>query len=171
MKPLSLLAALIAAVILIGVVSLFVSPESAGDQENCPLATAEFQAEAEAIFHADMLFSEPRSACWKKTRDEYLTVHPKCEFKGCKVMEKLQVHHVEEPFHVNPGRECDPTNLEATCWFHHIWVLHCGNTRDFNPNGREDFKRGRWPKEGLMRFQEHEQRKRQQQQPKLVVAL
>jgi hypothetical protein len=91
-----------------------------------------------------ILVSEPRSACWRKTRAEFLKTHPRCEFKGCKETKGIVPHHVI-PFHVDKSLECKLSNLIAACWHHHIWAAHMGNYREHNRNVRADFAAGRYP--------------------------
>ena len=51
-----------------------------------------------------------RSGGWGRFKKEYERKHPKeCEICGDK---KVDLHHIE-PFHINPSRELDETNV---CW-------------------------------------------------------
>lgn len=53
-----------------------------------------------------------RSSKWPAVRDAYLVLHPACE--ACGSRDDLDVHHVK-PFHIDPTRELDPTNLITLC--------------------------------------------------------
>lgn len=79
---------------------------------------------------------QPRSACWRKVRAEYLaSVGGKCE--ACGTSEDVEAHHVE-PFKKNPARECDPTNVVALCRRHHFELGHAFSFQHYNPCVRED---------------------------------
>jgi 5-methylcytosine-specific restriction protein A len=53
-----------------------------------------------------------RSLLWGETRKKHIEKQPFCQ--ACGSTKNLQVHHIE-PFHVNPSRELDPTNLITLC--------------------------------------------------------
>lgn len=53
-----------------------------------------------------------RSPKWRQVRSEHLRNHPSCA--ACGSVKSPEVHHIE-PFHVNPDRELDPTNLITLC--------------------------------------------------------
>ncbi len=53
-----------------------------------------------------------RSSKWRKVRKKHIKVYNECIVCGSKKV--LEVHHVE-PFHINPARELDPTNLITLC--------------------------------------------------------
>lgn len=93
--------------------------------------------------------SVPRSPKWRTVRDRYAAEHPKCEFKNCRECNELFVHH-KEPFHLNPARELDPSNLVTVCAKHHLYVCHDGNFRDEVP--AQELERlltvGEWPSRG-----------------------
>ena len=78
--------------------------------------------------------AEPRSACWKKTRAEYIGQHPACEFCGEKA---TQVHHIK-PYHLYPELECEPSNLLSVCDHCHLRFAHGGDYRAYNPHAMED---------------------------------
>ena len=58
------------------------------------------------------VFGAPRSGQWPRVRREHLEREPACQ--ACGRRKALEVHHVE-PFHVDPARELDPTNLITLC--------------------------------------------------------
>lgn len=53
-----------------------------------------------------------RSPEWTSVRKKHLLSQPCC--MACGSCKKIQVHHIE-PFHVNPSRELDLTNLITLC--------------------------------------------------------
>ena len=61
-----------------------------------------------------------RSPKWRATRKRFLAKNPECA--ACGARRGLQVHHVE-PFHLNPGRELDVTNLITLCEY--VGGLEC----------------------------------------------
>jgi 5-methylcytosine-specific restriction protein A len=54
----------------------------------------------------------PRHPQWKKTRDEYLLIHPTCA--ACGNRDFLNIHHVM-PYHLNPELELAWANLITLC--------------------------------------------------------
>ena len=76
-----------------------------------------------------------RSPKWREVRGEFLKENPSCA--ACGGTKKLEVHHVV-PFHIDPSRELDTTNLMTLCrrkkyGIHcHLNLGHKGNYRDFN---------------------------------------
>lgn len=53
-----------------------------------------------------------RSSKWPKVRAAHLKLNPACA--ACGTRSKLEVHHLV-PFHLDPTRELDPTNLLTLC--------------------------------------------------------
>jgi 5-methylcytosine-specific restriction protein A len=81
-----------------------------------------------------------RSSHWPKVRRDFLGKNPKCA--ACGGTKKLEAHHVM-PFHLDPSKELDPTNLIALCESNptfncHLVVGHRLNFRDVNQNSRRD---------------------------------
>lgn len=86
-----------------------------------------------------------RSSKWPTFRKKYLAAHKAkgggCEACGAKV--GLQLHHVE-PFHTDPSKELDPTNMLVACMY--VGGLECHekiahSEKGFkwvNPNSRAD---------------------------------
>lgn len=79
-----------------------------------------------------------RSSHWPAIRRAHLAIEGWC--RGCGRISNLEVHHCE-PFHINPFRELDPTNLITLCEAigHqcHLKLGHLGNWRKVNPAVRE----------------------------------
>ena len=79
-----------------------------------------------------------RSSHWPAIRRAHLAIEGWC--RGCGRISNLEVHHCE-PFHINPSRELDPTNLLTLCEAigHqcHLKLGHHGNWRKFNPDARK----------------------------------
>lgn len=53
-----------------------------------------------------------RSSKWPNTRKQHIQKEPRCQWCGGKL--DLEVHHIE-PYHINPTRELDQTNLITLC--------------------------------------------------------
>lgn len=62
-----------------------------------------------------------RSGKWRSVRAAHLEIQPRC--LACDSTENLNVHHLV-PFHVDPDRENDPSNLGTFCRDHHYSIAH-----------------------------------------------
>lgn len=84
-------------------------------------------------------FGGTRSPEWPHVRAAFIKNHPLCAVCGStgSVLNPLNAHHVLV-FHLNPGKELDPTNLITLCRIHHFWWGHLGNWASFNAEVRED---------------------------------
>jgi hypothetical protein len=77
-----------------------------------------------------------RSSAWPAVRKAHLLKHDRC--LACGGTSKLEVHHLI-PFHIDPSRELDPTNLITLCEsgkggiICHLAIGHLGNYRNANP--------------------------------------
>lgn len=76
-----------------------------------------------------------RSPEWPRVRKEHLLLNPNCAVCGSD--KKVQVHH-KIPFHVDPTKELDPSNLITLCESRralkcHLIFGHCGNFHLMNP--------------------------------------
>src|SRR3990167_6431975 len=61
-----------------------------------------------------------RASDWGRFVKEFAKIkHKVCSIVKCK-RKDIELHHSEEPFHINPAREKDPTNLEWFCRIHHL---------------------------------------------------
>lgn len=79
-----------------------------------------------------------RSHKWKKVRKEHLIHNPNCA--ACGRTDNLEVHHIE-PYHINPDRELDPTNLITLCDnYCHFVFGHLMDYKSWNKNIVEDCK-------------------------------
>jgi len=95
---------------------------------------------ARAKLH-ERLKSRHRSSQWDEVRDLHLLEHAQCEACGSK--KSLQVHHII-PFHVNPSKELEPSNLLTLCMGEldcHLMLGHGGSFRYYNPDVLEDSKK------------------------------
>ena len=80
--------------------------------------------------HDEVRPDEPRSPQWRTVRNAHITTHPNCIVCGVR---GTQVHHLV-PFHRDPSKELDPTNLRTVCDRCHICVAHLGNFKNENPD-------------------------------------
>ena len=82
--------------------------------------------------------TERRSSKWPAVRAEWLKSHGECAV--CGERDKLEVHHVV-PFHVDPSRELDESNLITLCTGStncHLMFGHLKNFRSWNPDVKKD---------------------------------
>jgi 5-methylcytosine-specific restriction protein A len=83
--------------------------------------------------HAHIIGAAPRSGRWKTVRAEHLKDNPACAVCGSKKL--LNVHHIV-PFHIDPDKELDRTNLITLCespsMNHHLMLGHLGNWSSWN---------------------------------------
>ena len=70
-----------------------------------------------------------RSSNWNKIRKTHLEENNSC--CGCGKTDKLEVHHIE-PYHVNPNRELDPSNLITLCKSCHFTIGHLMDWNSWN---------------------------------------
>lgn len=74
-----------------------------------------------------------RSPEWPKVRKAHLETHPACT--ACGKTKRVQVHHVD-PYHLNPAKELDPTNLLSLCMGVkecHLRIGHGDDFKAYNP--------------------------------------
>jgi len=83
---------------------------------------------------ADNLFG--RSGAWPRVRREHLAREPACY--ACGRSKQLEVHHVV-PYHEDPERELDPSNLVTLCADPcHFVHGHLMNWKHSNPDVLRD---------------------------------
>ena len=70
-----------------------------------------------------------RSPQWSEIRKNHLKSQPECQ--ACGRNKDIEVHHIE-PFHVNPLRELDPTNLITLCKSCHLTFGHLMDYKSWN---------------------------------------
>lgn len=81
---------------------------------------------------------EERSPQWREVEKKFLASYPRCA--ACAGGSTLQVHHVT-PFHTDPSKELDPTNLISLCmgpFECHLRIGHGGNFKFANLHVRAD---------------------------------
>jgi hypothetical protein len=84
-----------------------------------------------------------RSGKWATVRKHFLEANPTCAV--CGGTDRLEVHHIF-PFHLDPEKELDPTNLITLCEGQrfglncHLLMGHLGSFRDVNPDVTSDAK-------------------------------
>ena len=78
-----------------------------------------------------------RSSNWNKIRKTHLEENNSC--CGCGKTDKLEVHHIE-PYHVNPNRELDPSNLITLCKSCHFTIGHLMDWSSWNIDVISDCK-------------------------------
>ena len=79
-----------------------------------------------------------RSDKWPTVEKHFREAHPTCA--ACGGNKNLNVHHCM-PFHLDPAKELDPTNLITLCMGEkecHLHIGHGGSFKQYNPNVRED---------------------------------
>ena len=79
-----------------------------------------------------------RSPEWHKVEKAWLALHPLCA--ACCSTKLVQVHH-KTPFHLDPKRELDTTNLISLCMGPlecHLKIGHSGNFKMFDPDVEAD---------------------------------
>ena len=76
-----------------------------------------------------------RSSKWPSVRRNFVRANPYCA--ACGTVKELEVHHVV-PFHIEPERELDATNLMSLCQDCHLYIGHLKDWTRHNPNARED---------------------------------
>jgi len=77
-----------------------------------------------------------RSWKWSSVRATHLEREPRCI--ACGRDKGLEVHHVV-PYHLDPSRELDASNLVTLCADPcHLVFGHCLSWRRWNPSVRED---------------------------------
>lgn len=77
-----------------------------------------------------------RSSHWRSKRTQHLRYEPTC--RACGGKEKLNVHHII-PFHIDPNRELDDTNLITLCENGancHLMFGHLKDWKAYNPHVR-----------------------------------
>ena len=80
------------------------------------------------LFH--LFIRSNRSPEWSYVRKQHLLTQPFCQ--ACGKKEKLEVHHIE-PYHINPSRELDPTNLITLCSkYCHLTFGHLMDYKSWN---------------------------------------
>jgi len=76
-----------------------------------------------------------RSDKWPEVRKAHLEKEGWCRY--CGGVENLEVHH-KQPFHLDPSRELDDSNLITLCENMskecHLKEGHLGNWKSFNPD-------------------------------------
>jgi 5-methylcytosine-specific restriction endonuclease McrA len=86
----------------------------------------------------DVGVSAKRSDKWPTVEHHFRAEHSTCAACGGK--HRLNVHHVM-PFHLDPSKELDPTNLITLCMGEkecHLHIGHGGSFKQYNPNVRKD---------------------------------
>lgn len=85
------------------------------------------------------ILSLPRSKEWKKVREAHLKKQPLCAV--CGNSKNVVPHHIV-PFHVDPSKELDPSNLITLCegdtFNCHLFFGHFRNWIKYNPKVAED---------------------------------
>lgn len=76
-----------------------------------------------------------RSSQWPAVRRNWVRSNPYCA--ACGTTRELEVHHVV-PFHIEPARELDTSNLITLCDGCHFYLGHLRDWSRHNPLVRED---------------------------------
>lgn len=86
----------------------------------------------------DVGISAKRSDKWPTVEKHFREANPTCAACGGK--DRLNVHHCM-PFHLDPAKELDATNLITLCMGEkecHLHIGHGGSFKQYNPNVRRD---------------------------------
>jgi 5-methylcytosine-specific restriction protein A len=86
----------------------------------------------------DVSVSAKRSDKWPTVEKHFLAANPTCA--ACGGTDRLNVHHCI-PFHLDPSKELDQTNLITLCMGKkecHLYIGHGGSFQQYNPNVRKD---------------------------------
>ncbi len=86
----------------------------------------------------DVGISAKRSDKWPTVEKHFREAHSTCAACGGK--DRLNVHHCM-PFHLDPSKELDTTNLITLCMGEkecHLHIGHGGSFKQYNPNVRRD---------------------------------
>ena len=79
----------------------------------------------------DRPFGATRSSQWSQVVKEFAKYVPKVDcFDGSTLF--IQLHHSQDPFHSNPERELDPTQLRWVGRRRHLEEGHNGNFQSLN---------------------------------------
>ena len=79
--------------------------------------------------------SQPRSPKWPAVRAAHLRAYPTCA--ACGQRDSLEVHHIV-PYHVDPSRELDSSNLLTLCGDPcHLVHGHCMSWKRWEPRVAE----------------------------------
>ena len=85
------------------------------------------------------LVEPKRSVHWRTVRKHHLIKEGWC--RSCSSIKDLEVHHVM-PFHLDPAKELDDSNLITLCETIgvqcHLKKGHLGNWKKANPNIRQE---------------------------------
>lgn len=91
------------------------------------------------LFSGIEALSTPRSSAWRALRKAHLEENPCCE--ACGSRKRVVPHHIV-PFHVDPSRELDPSNLVSLCegpvFNCHLFFGHLKRWGRHNPTVLED---------------------------------
>ncbi|MHB1097906.1 MAG: hypothetical protein ACYC3F_17240 [Gemmatimonadaceae bacterium] len=82
-------------------------------------------------YSEERTFGAVRSDEWSKVRREFAKYVPMVDcFDGSTLF--VQLHHSQDPFHSNPARELDPTQLRWVGRQRHLEEGHNGNFQSLN---------------------------------------
>ena len=81
-------------------------------------------------YSEERTFGSTRSSEWPRIRREFAKYVPMvCPFSGST---SVQLHHSQAPFHADPSRELDPTQLRWVAEKFHIEEGHNGDFKSLN---------------------------------------
>lgn len=91
-------------------------------------------------WQADKKLGQARSPEWRITVREFAKIHPKiCSILACKKKD-IELHHII-PFHIDPSKENDFTNLMWFCRTHHHQIPHLFDWKSYYLDVREFVRR------------------------------
>jgi len=91
------------------------------------------------LHNRNTLFGATRSPKWSEVRNAFLKANPTCAVCNKKgtILKPLNIHHCQ-PFHIDPSKELDESNLITLCRIDHLLFGHLNNWSSSNDTVRED---------------------------------
>ena len=85
----------------------------------------------------DRTFGAVRSSGWFVFRKQHIKIACTCCGKKGSFLNRLELHHII-PFHIDPSKELDPTNVDTFCRRCHQLLAHLDNFKSYNIDIKKD---------------------------------
>lgn len=92
------------------------------------------------LFEGKPLGGQMRSPDWREFRRIHIKKYCECCGKKGSLLKPLELHHIV-PFHNDPSKECDPTNVITLCRPCHLEMGHLMNFKSHNKDVVSDSAR------------------------------